>query len=274
MNFAGYQLINHIYLKTSFKRILIYSLLSAILDMIVFLACINNIILYQILYALIHIIMIKTCYKIIKFTDLLTVFLLLQITFSSFYALIDKANKNTFISYSLFLLVIYCVFIFITNKLINKQEEAVDLVNVSLSIKSSIITKELNLVGYYDSGNTLVDPFTENPVIILSADTISNYFDNNFKTILKEYAKSGYFDYKAAANITDLKFYPVFYKTISDTKSIMPAFKLESISYKDKNQSFEKVTAGISKGLLTTDNSYTVLLNKKLKPIREENSND
>ena len=121
-----------------------------------------------------------------------------------------------------------------------------------------------------DTGNSLRDPYTGNPVIILDYRVLKNIVGEKAYTYIAKYHDTGIFDYLNIKNECCLNFYPLPYKTISTRLALMPAFRINYISFADINYQTEKVVCGISRFKLENHNGYQVLLNESLKPIREE----
>lgn len=134
--------------------------------------------------------------------------------------------------------------------------------------------KQLSAYGYYDTGNMLIDPYKHNPVIILDYKILKNWMSQEAYEIFKEYTKTGEFDYPAFARLSNIKMYPLPYKTIGIDLKLMPAFCLTSICYTQSGKSYKHVTAGISQFPFMHTAKHQILLNERLKPIREEYSND
>lgn len=134
--------------------------------------------------------------------------------------------------------------------------------------------KRLSANGYYDTGNVLYDRYNHNPVIILDYKILKNWMSQEAYKILEKYEKTGEFDYPAFAELSSIKMYPLPFKTIGVDFKLMPAFRLTSLRYPLNGKTYRHVTAGISRFPFMYSANHQILLNKRLKPIREENSND
>ena len=101
-------------------------------------------------------------------------------------------------------------------------------------------TKTHHLTGYMDTGNILIDPYTNNPVIIL--------------------------DRQAALDILtpDIRTYPIPFRTINSQTSIMEAFHINGIKIGDSKK-ISNVTAAISPSPFNKGLEYKLLLNNNLK---------
>lgn len=137
---------------------------------------------------------------------------------------------------------------------------------VSLNIND----KKICLNGYVDTGNTLLDPYTGMPVIILDYKILREILPSAAYKIILKYHETGEFDYMYLQNVCNINFYPIPYKTISTDFALMPAFKIKSLVFTDLNCQIDKIVCGISRYRLKNNNEYQVLLNESLKPNRKE----
>lgn len=214
--------------------------------------------------------MIRITGKIKSIKELLAI-VLFNILVCGVFSLISSRLYNRSLSLSI---LIFGISIMITiifcGYYVNKAEMNSNIYNISISINNN----NLDAKGFYDSGNVLIDTYTNNPVIILQCSEIIKLLGKGLQEIILQYQKNGDFDYEEANKLTEINFYPISYRTINKNLNIMPAFKLSCICFSDEKSEYNNITAGISRYNFTTDNSYTVLLNQKIKPFREENSND
>lgn len=134
-------------------------------------------------------------------------------------------------------------------------------------------TNEITCRGYMDSGNLLHDQYNHAPVIILDYRLLRDMTGPRGYAYIEEYHKNGDFNYAAFANASEIKMYPLPYRTISAEFALMPAFRLTSLTFLHTGETYTDVTAGISRYPFT-NNRCQILLNEDLKPNREENSND
>ncbi len=129
-------------------------------------------------------------------------------------------------------------------------------------------SKTIKTTAYLDTGNTLLDMNSGNPVIILDLSLLMDIFPTNTKDYLDQYIKTGNYQHLLSLSIDGERIYPIPYKTISNSFSIMPAFKIKCL--KVGNNSFENIVAGISPNTFSKGKEYQVLLNNNLKINREE----
>ena len=134
--------------------------------------------------------------------------------------------------------------------------------------------KQLSANGYYDPGNMLYDNYNKTPVIILDYNILKNWMSQEAFELFKKYEQTGEFNYPAFAELSNIKMYPLPYKTIGVNFKLMPAFCLTSLYYPESGKKYEHVTAGISQFPFMNKAKHQILLHERLKPIREEYSND
>lgn len=124
--------------------------------------------------------------------------------------------------------------------------------------------KEVETIGYLDSGNHLVDPFTQTPVIIVDETVLINWFNDQKLAQLKQSFQNILLG-KDDELTTDL-FRLIPYQGVNGDQDFMIAFKPEyvRIHMKDRHVTNKKVLVGIQFGNLVSDNSYHCLLHPKL----------
>lgn len=271
LNIAGINLATYLLtLKLTLKTRLIASCVTAVLDVIIFVLTAGSPIPYLILYSVLHILVLVLFCRIRDAQTLIIIFLLSFFCAGTIFYIEEKSGSKRFLYRASSLLIAFLLVYFLFGFMKGKREINRNIHPVTISFGDKMI----KLNAYYDTGNMLYDAFSKHPVIILNADLLFGIFGNAFTACLSQYEQSGYFDYDEAYKTTGISFHPISYKTISSQTDIMPAFALSSVTFDESSISYEGVTAGICRYRLTTDNSYTVLLHQKLKPIREENSND
>ncbi|WP_077622099.1 sigma-E processing peptidase SpoIIGA [Sediminibacillus massiliensis] len=115
-------------------------------------------------------------------------------------------------------------------------------------------------MGYMDSGNGLVDPFSNNPVVICDSSFMKNWFGEEELNALKEAQDQLDFDSLPAS--LEGKFHLVPYQGVGGQHRFMIVIKPELISlvYESKTISTSKVFVGIQFGDLAADGSYQCLL--------------
>lgn len=156
----------------------------------------------------------------------------------------------------------------------NRKKSKQTMIQYTQEVTLTFRNKSLTANGYYDTGNILYDKYNHNPVIILDYKILKNWMSQEAYEILINYEKTGEFDYPAFARLSDIKMYPLPFKTIGMNFGLMPAFCLSSLSYNTSGKKYKNITAGISQFPFMNTAKHQILLHERLKPIREENSND
>lgn len=123
--------------------------------------------------------------------------------------------------------------------------------------------KTINTYGYMDTGNTLIDNYSNKPVIILDYRLIKEILCKKEQYDLEKYIATGNYQYIASLIIDGELLHPICYKTISNDYSIMPAFKIKRLVLNQKNI-YKNIVAAISRNKISNNNDYMVLLNNNL----------
>lgn len=260
--------------KIRYRRLLCCSILTSLVMEIIYICTIHtNIYIHHILYAIAYVFMTIFYFNIQTIKELIVIFISIFLAIIFIDGCINLIISNQIASLSKIVpIVILVLFLVSFISIYRKKEERTR--NHKYDLIVFVNSKKLNLSGYLDTGNTLVDPYTKSPVIILDYTITKKIFDDKIYNLILNYHNTGCFDYSEAKNNCGINFYPIPYQTISTNYALMPAFKLTSLTYKHENISYEKILCGISRYKFKNTNNYQVLLNESLKPIREENSND
>ncbi|MBQ9935973.1 MAG: sigma-E processing peptidase SpoIIGA [Lachnospiraceae bacterium] len=123
--------------------------------------------------------------------------------------------------------------------------------------------KVINTYGYLDTGNNLIDIYSNKPVIILDYRLINEIIFEKDKPYLEKYINTGNYQYIANLIIDNELLHPICYKTVSNEFSIIPAFKIKCLIL-NKKQIYKNIICAISKSKLSNTNDYMVLLNNNL----------
>lgn len=123
--------------------------------------------------------------------------------------------------------------------------------------------KIINTYGYMDTGNTLIDIYSNKPVIILDYRLIREIISKKEQYELENYVNTGNYQYISNLKIDGELLHPICYKTISNDCSIIPAFKIKLLVLNKKYIS-KNIVAAISQRKLSNTDDYMVLLNNNL----------
>lgn len=124
--------------------------------------------------------------------------------------------------------------------------------------------KHVPTTGYMDSGNHLVDPMTQTPVIIVDQTLLEHWFDHQEIELLKaeyEQIQNG-----SLAQLSYDGFRLLPYQGVNGNYMLMLVFKPKSIHIhlEETAIEYQKVLIGIQFGHLAADNSYHCLLHPHL----------
>lgn len=257
-------------IKNSFFKRLVFSSVTAIVTTTLFILTIHlNKYIHHISYALIYMIMINIFFNIHTIKDIFEKTLIVvfsMVVISGLLNIFFRARVKSLIFGVIIILLTVPIIALISKYIKSTNQTKVNRYYIALNINNRLY----NLKGFMDTGNSLKDPYTGNPVIILDYRVLKNIVGENAYNYIAKYHSTGIFDYLNIKNECCLKFYPLPYKTISTKMALMPAFRINYISFKDINYKTEKVVCGISRYKLENHNGFQVLLNENLKPIREE----
>lgn len=257
-------------LKIRFGRICFIAILNSILITATDVIFIDKIIIHHTLYACIYYFSIKKHLNIIENTKFMHIFLYLVAIAAILEYFTSYLNFNMhykqFAVYALLLLFLYGLFK--KNSIYYNSDSLLNEATIYL------LSTKIRAITLYDSGNSLFDPYHKAPIIIVDYRLLKSILSDKAYKIIKAYHQSGYFDYASFYQYTNIKAYPISYRTINSCSSILPVIKIDKLVF-DNSQNYDAIYAGISQNKLSANNEYTVLLNKNIKPsIREENSND
>jgi len=253
---------------------LLWALITGFIIQVEYIATIElNIYIYHIFYVITYLIMINVRFKAKAFKVFIyrNVFLISAMTImQGVLSIISPLHIINLKSSSILIIlcVLLCSCIFSFSKYEKKENEKI------YPICLTINQKKVNTKGYLDTGNCLMDPYTGYPVIVLDYDLLTNIYGKSVQPYIESYHKEGIFPYEEMKMLCHIDFYPIAYKTISSELSIMPAFKISSLTFSDTEKKERNIVCGISRYKLKNNSDYQVLLNESIKPYREENSND
>ncbi len=120
----------------------------------------------------------------------------------------------------------------------------------------------ISATGYMDTGNTLKDTYSDRPVIVIDSVLILDLLNEPDLSQLKNYLDTGNYEHVSQMLVDGEKIFPLPYKTISNSFSILPCFKLKRLML--DHTTHENIVAGISQKCITASKEYNVLLNNNL----------
>ncbi|MDC3412841.1 sigma-E processing peptidase SpoIIGA [Aquibacillus sp. 3ASR75-11] len=124
--------------------------------------------------------------------------------------------------------------------------------------------KRFSTTGYIDSGNQLVDPLSQRPVIICDQSFLANWFSKTEWSLLEGAQET--LDFEAVPEGWQGKMHIVPYQGVDGNRTFMIAIKPESLllHYNNTELSTNKLLIGLQFGDLATDGSYHCLLHPKI----------
>ncbi|WP_427338505.1 sigma-E processing peptidase SpoIIGA [Caloranaerobacter sp. DY30410] len=136
------------------------------------------------------------------------------------------------------------------------------LVPITISLKN----REVHIIALVDTGNSLKDPLTDTPVIIVQFSAI--------KKILPEKTKK-FFEMHDVKDLRlilpflqelgqDLKIRVIPFKTIGQENGVLFGFKPDKVIIKDQDRAITNIIVGIYNDKLSNDNKYEALLHPEL----------
>lgn len=263
-----------LHISINFKHILIWSALTGALTLAEYLLTIHeNVLIHHILYAGIYVFMTTIFFERYTLRHILIHTLVILFSMLITYGIVGiviRSSKTVSTSKIPLTLAGVIIFVFTLSLLVRHNSLSASEYRLKLELNDT----EIDSIGYLDSGNFLSDCYTGAPVIILDYRLMNQLLDNKSYDFIVKYHITGNFDYEGISKESNLKFYPLPYRTISSDFSTMPAFRINALTFTDAGKTFSHITAGISRNKLINNNDYRVLLNESLKPDREEYSND
>lgn len=255
--------VTHKLLHTQFilKRLILWSLITGALTDAVYIIFFDNILL-PLFYALSYIFMTIMYFKTTSIRDLLGKNTALIISMLIVYGIINLFKGGEALSFLHLLMslttgtLLFCLAARNVSKRLSGKYHKLSL---CMSGKKVLVT------GYQDTGNTLSDPYTNKPVMILDYRIMKNFIDTKTYVLITNYQKTGYMDYEAFKQLSHIKIYPVPYSTISSSCDFMPVFLMDSVYFPDENKVLKHIAFGISRFKLKND--FQVLLNENLKAV-------
>lgn len=155
------------------------------------------------------------------------------------------------------------VWIFTKNQMDNHVMDKIkydQMYDVTIKINE----KSINTIGYIDSGNQLVDPLTNRPVIICDETYLTRFFTNqDWETIRSIITQN---NHSEAIESLSTKMYIIPYKAVGVTSNYLYAIKPQNVSITYENEIIEtnQVFIGIQLADLSNDETYHCLLHPKI----------
>lgn len=253
-------------------RIIIWGIITGSITVI---ECIlmmgGNKILHYILYVAIYIIMTTSFFTFRTFSGMVKVILAVIVAMIATYGIVGLIeDKKGGLPVKLALLVLYLsLIIYICWNLDKNRCYENNIYNVSVMTENKCVRCK----GYIDSGNMLYDISTTYPVVIISCRLAKRLLGEIPSDIWDKYSGNGIFDYEKVRGASQMSFFPIPYKTVSENVAFIPGFKLKLLCITDINGLYKNIIAAISR-VSFGNGDFDILLHSSMNKIREENSND
>lgn len=241
VNFAILNVVETIINKSvSIKRLLVISGLGALFSCIIVILPVKSILVKQFLLNFITCaIMIKLTYKkcsVKVFIKGIVVFYII----AALYAGLSLSFVRESIGLIYLTIIVFCITVLI--KLLYKIMRNNRVLDKNLfKTKILIGEKELNLVGLYDTGNNLMDPYFNKPVNVIDNRIVGELINNN---------------------MVSLRYIP--YHSIGKSKGLMPVFTVDKLIISEKHICIENAVVGIADEFLTKKEDYQIILNYQI----------
>jgi stage II sporulation protein GA (sporulation sigma-E factor processing peptidase) len=124
--------------------------------------------------------------------------------------------------------------------------------------------KSFETIGFFDSGNSLVDPFTKSPVIVCDEVALKDCFTSEEWTLLKNCQSDWSFEHLPSS--WQSKFRMIPFQGVGGSRQFILVVKPDQVHvhYKEQVFSVRKILIGIQFGQLSADGSYHCLLHPKI----------
>lgn len=248
-----------LHIRISVKKILIWSVVTGIATEIIYIFLRGNILL-PIFYALIYFFMTCVYFKATSLCEVLQKNFVVISSMIFIYGIITafKGGEQSSLAHILISLMIGILLFGLAVKSVSH--------NLSGKYQKLILIcldKRISITGYRDTGNTLVNPYNQKPVMIIDYRIMRKLLNDEAYHNIINYESTGYFDFDDFNKSTGLKACPVTYSTINSKYEVMPVFTINNLLFVDKKISLKNVSVGISRYRFKND--FHMLLNEKIK---------
>lgn len=148
--------------------------------------------------------------------------------------------------------------IYIYSAYISFEEKLCD---VSLKLNSKV----LNIKGLIDTGNSLCEPISRQPVCVLSFGTMEKFLSKEEVNILDDYLNYRTVqDNKDSGILKDIRYVP--FNSVGKTNGLMPVIKADIIQIRVGEETKEVMSPiiGISEGSFSSQEDYQIIINPRL----------
>lgn len=264
--------------ETTRFRLIIASLIGAVYTLVVFypeLSFMVNFTMKLSVSILIVIIAFNPA-TIKKFLKLFATFYIVSFVFAgSALALFYLTDVDSYIGKGIFYIkdfpIKILVFAIVTSWILIKYtwsyiHEKISKDKILVPITILLKDREVHITALVDTGNSLKDPLTDTPVIIVQFSAIKNILPDKTRKIFEMYDVNnlGLVSTLLYDSRHEVKFRVIPFKSIGRENGILLGFKPDKVILKDEDKAITDIIVGIYNNNLSNDDKYEALLHPEL----------
>lgn len=177
--------------------------------------------------------------------------------FTSIGSKMNYSNGVYYINLPLWAIIILSFLLFYLIRLFEKITEEKNNHENIITLEIQILNKKITVKSMIDTGNTLYDPLSLLPVMILESNELKDVIDLDIFNNDECPSNSLLILHKL---YPELKLRIIPFKSVTGEKNVIFAFKPQKIFDLDNNHEINNTLVGIVKTKLSEDNSYQALL--------------
>lgn len=264
---------------TSNLRVFIAALIGALYTLIVLIPSFNFLanFLIKIIVSVLLIIVAFNPIKLKKLVKLFATFYTVSFVFAgASLALFYLTNSKIFFGKGIFYIkefplkilivgiVVAWILFKITFQLIQSK---ISKQNMYVSFTIKLQERKVKVLGLVDTGNSLKEPISNIPVIVVEFSAIKDILPVSIQTIFTKYNENNLNIISEIMSNSDehLNFRLIPFKSIGKENGMLLGFKPDEVILEDETkQKIQEIVIGIYNNHLTSDNDYSALLNPEL----------
>ncbi|KGG80576.1 sigma-E processing peptidase SpoIIGA [Caloranaerobacter azorensis] len=264
--------------ETTRLRLILAALIGAIYTLVIFYPKLSFMVNFtmKITISILIIIVAFNPITLKKFIKLIATFYIVSFVFAgSALALFYLIDVDSYISNGIFYIkdfpIKILIFAIITSWILIKYtlsyiQGRISRDKILVPISILLRNKEAHVVALVDTGNSLKDPLTDVPVIIVQFSAIKDILPEKTKKFFEMYnVKDLQFILPFLQELgQDLKIRIIPFKTIGKENGVLFGFKPDKVIIKDQDRAITDIIVGICNDKLSNDNKYEALLHPEL----------
>jgi len=138
---------------------------------------------------------------------------------------------------------------------------------IFIPITIDLNNKKVDLIALLDTGNSLKDPISNTPVIIVQFSAIQNLLPIEIQSIFLKYNENNLDIISAimATTIVEMKFRLIPFKSLGKENGMLLGFKPDKVTLKNEEEkTIFEIVIGIYNSNLSNDNEYMALLHPEI----------